>query len=491
MTPGRLNAALALVALALALVGFAWEDRIPWSEGYGFDGRTYGDIAEDFPGAIFGDAGVAPPGYGPVEDEPEGVDAYYVRRIFPSAVVWATLRVLSVEAQPANVVTAFAAWNVVLIVLVALLWCLAADRLRIGPRGKLLGFTALVVNFLVLKHIAYWPVSTDLWGYAFGAAALYFWLRESTTGLVATTVLGAFTWPTHLIVGVLLLAFPPQRASLLGEPGRTTRGQAYVAGAAAFLFFLFLWMYELAEGPDWELRRSFPLSAVVAAAFVFASVLWLVPDLDLRELRTLARRVLDRRLALAALVFVGVVTAQTLIAARPSSVSGFDSTTTSLWWTTIYPGHFATAAIGWFGPFLLLAALAWRRTCELVRSYGPGLTLVLATFLLGVLSTEPRKAQNAFPLLVPFLVIVAIERWSWRPRLLVAFALVSLAASRIWLPIGDIPYERTGQVLKEFPAQRYFMASGPWISLEMYLVHIAAVTAVGVGLWLALRPRRA
>src|SRR3954447_5956375 len=96
----RLNVALPLLALALALVGYAEADRLGWNSGYGFDGTTYASVAIDLPGTLAGRKVVEPPGGGP-DTSPSGItppkdalDGYYVKRIAPSALVYATDRVL-------------------------------------------------------------------------------------------------------------------------------------------------------------------------------------------------------------------------------------------------------------------------------------------------------------------------------------------------------------------------------------------------------------
>src|SRR5262249_23661423 len=100
------------------------------------------------------------------------------------------------------------ALDVALIALVAWFWCRIARRLEVSERGKWLGFIALFVNYVVLKHTVYCPVTTDVAAYALGAARLWCYLGGRTGALSPVLLAGAFTWPVALPVGALLLLFP-------------------------------------------------------------------------------------------------------------------------------------------------------------------------------------------------------------------------------------------------------------------------------------------
>src|SRR5262249_40697737 len=148
-------------------------------------------------------------------------------------------------------------------------------------------------NFGALKAASWSPVGTDTFAYALGAACVYFWLSRNVLGLVIATLANAFTWPSGLLVGCLLLAFPPGEhplprspLSLAPEARRRTLAKIALAGLPTALVLAYLIRLETSGYVglfDFAPRAAFPLAALTSAAFVFAAVLWLLPDAS-REL---------------------------------------------------------------------------------------------------------------------------------------------------------------------------------------------------------------
>ncbi len=483
----RLNLTVAAVTLLVCLGLVATGDRTGWSQGFGFDGRTYGDLAEHFPGAVFGDEGVATPGYGAFHGpKPHGIDGYYVRRILPSAVVYFTLSGLSIDRTPHNVVIAFAVWDAVAVSLVALLWCMTADLLGITRPGKLLGLIGLLVNFAVLKSFFYWPVATDAFAFAFGAAAVYLWLANRRVALAAVTFLGAFAWPTQLPFGALLLLFPPRRLPLRSAPGGRGAAAAIRAGVAGMISLALLGYLVYLRIDDYHPQSgitpggAFAVAAVAAALLVFAALYWLLPEIDGRGLREIGRSMLGYPTLLVAALVAAVLLTQSAITERPSVIDQGELIRSSFFYSALDPGLFLVAAIGFFGPLLLLVALRWPGVCRRLHAFGPGATLAMALVILTALATEPRKLVLIYPFVVLFAVL-ELGDLTGRRWFLGGFATASILLSRVWLPIGKFD----GSSLHAFPAQRYFLSSGIWTTTGMYLAQLGAVlllTALFLGL---------
>jgi hypothetical protein len=494
---GRVNIALALATLVVGLGLVLVDDNTSWSRGYGYDGRLYGDLAEHFPGAVFGDDGVIPPGYGRYTGErPQGIDAYYVRRILPSAVVFYSLSALSIDKTHGNVIAAFEVWTALLVALVAFLWCLCADRLGLDRQAKLFGLIALLVNFAILKGAFYYPVLTDTFAFALAMASLYFWLSNRTLALAAATFLIAFTWPRAVPVGIALLLFPPgklklDRAPLSFAAGRRRASILKLSAAAipslALLGYLIHLRATGSHAPQ-EIPHgvAFAFAAVIAAAFVFGALLFLVPDLSRRQLRGVARSMLSGR----ALLVVGVVGSalvlQAVIAERPGFYNELDLLRFSVWYSALDPGIFLVAMIGFFGPLLALTVLEWPRVCRQIHSLGSGATLVAVYFIPLALLTESRKSIALYPFAVLFTVL-ACQRLLERRWFLPAFAGVSIVASLVWLRIGEFGLVDAAG-LRHFPAQKYFMSSGLWTSSDMYLAQLAGAVLV-IAMLVAFRRR--
>jgi hypothetical protein len=503
----RLNLALPLIAGALALVVFSFGDRTSWNAGYGYDGVTYGAIAQDFPGAVSGTAPVPNPGAGPdtasgrLGPPPKGVDGYYVKRIVPSALVWTTAKAVGLKPTPREVVRVFALWTVALVVVIALLWCLAADSLRLTAEQKMLGWMALILNYAALKASAYFPVTTDIFAYAEGTALLYFWTRRNSFGIAAVSLLGAFTWPTILWFGLALLVYPLDRRVLAPEsarPRRLDRKNVIVAGAAAaaFLAILVYWRSIITKGGTfntpplhkiWSVAPYLlPLGILLATAFVFWTLRWLLPLWDRADLVRLARPLWGPRAAAGALIVVLVFVLQHVIARRSGYLTETGLVHESLPFSALFPGLFAVTVVGYFGPLVALGGLRWRSVTRALHAHGIGITLVALAFLGSVLLVEARKALPTYPLLVPFFVM-ALGDMRGRRFFLGAFAAVSLVASRFWLHIGHWPFDF--RTLRDFPAERFHMATGIWTSWQMYLLQLGVGVAATLLLVRLLRSR--
>ena len=491
----RLNLALVAVAILIAVAGVVIGDQIIWSSGYGYDGRVYGHLAEDFPGSVFGDRGVVPPGVLPFEGQPPiGLDSYYVGRMAPSALVYFTLDVLGIPKEPGAIIATFQVYTVLMFALVAFFWTAISDLLKLSKYMKILGFIALIVNFAVIKTGSYWPVLTDQFALAIGVISLYLWLSNKRMLLALSTILGAFTWPSILVVGAAMLAFPAKKARSLyreeatqdhtssatvSPDSRLPRTSYYVASvfAIAVLALLLLLKFQVIQNL-WdntpEARASpvvFPLSVAVSVTFVFMSTLWLSPKISVASLKALVKRTnyiwFIQSVALIAVVLI----AQSLIAKRPNDIY-LNLLKSGIWYSTNYPGVFLIAAVSYFGPLLLITIRYWPRVCERIREFGPAMLVIVFVAIFTGLLTESRKIINVYPALVLITVLV-VQQVNWRRIAFPIFVVASIVFSRVWLPIGKFGYNDDPITLLEFPAQKYYMSAGLWIAPEMYLLQLA------------------
>lgn len=500
---------LALAGLAIGLVIYLTGDRTNWSGGFGFDGRFYGELAKNFPSAVFAHGTVIPPGWTPepyTGIQAHGVDSYYIFRVFPSGLVWLGLKLTTLTPTYGHIIGLFAALNAFMFALATWCWCRCATLLGLRDREKVVGSIALLINFAVMRVGGYTPVLTDQVALGLGALTLYFWLRGWTPALAVTVFLLCFTWPLSFLTGAVLLLLPAPRgisfAERSEEPsswGRSWRGMSRfsaaagaVAGVAALVTVIILnhgGSRVSSEGNE-QLHQLFPLSAVITGAFVFAVVAFFLPR-DPRDLLALVRSLKPSRIALA----VGVVAAARIIGKIFAQRAGYDSAQIleeELWWTTLDPGVFVVIFVGYFGPLLLALLFDLPRAARDAWRLGPGMAAIVAIGVLGALSTQAREVANIYPfLLLPG--VLAFRRFFGLGNLaLGAFFVVALAWSRIWLYIG--PIETSLAALLHFPAQTYYMAQGPWTTPSTYAMQLggvvltAAVGAAALGYRRRSRP---
>jgi hypothetical protein len=442
-------------------------ERTGFREGLGGDGFQIAHVTRDFPeiGAF--------------------LDGYTVQRIAPSVLAYGLLQIIGAEPTNENIVSVFAVLDVLLVTGTAFVWSLTADALSLSRRGKNLGLAGLMLNWAVLKFIWFTPVLTDAPAMFVGGLSILLWLRGSVAGLVLATFAGAFIWPTQLLVGSLLLLFPRPDA----EPRQSPRERlprwlvpALFVSAATAIGVVGIQLqrtgFTIGNGTTETVAALMPLSIAFSAGFLaLASAPILARTRELTsEIRVDMQ--LARRLGLVAALIITVKLVQMGIAQSPTrAFSTEDFLGRLVWTTTVLPGLFLVAHVSFFGPLVVVAVLAWRRTCDVIVALGPGLALVvLATIALSLFS-ESRTLFNVFPMVIPF-VVKAVD--TDQPSRLEAFIFIAAAIlfSKIWLPLGS-----------GFAHPEYLLSQGPWMTPEMYAIQGAAAMAIGFLLWFSRRLR--
>jgi hypothetical protein len=498
----RLDWWLALAALVIGLLIYLTGDRINWSGGFGFDGRLYGELAKNFPSAVFGHGTVIPPGFEPYTGPSlHGLDSYYIFRIVPSGLVWLGLKVTTLTPTYGHVIGLFVALNSFMYALATWCWCRSAALLGLGDREKILGATALLINFAVMRMGGYTPVLTDQVALGLGALTLYLWLRGWTPALAITVFLLCFTWPLSFLSGGLMLLLPAPRGIDFSERsedarpwGRSWLGMSRFSAAVGALAGVVALVAVIimnrgggrvsSEGNE-QLHHLFPLSAAITAVFVFAVVGFFLPRHP-RDLLAVLRRLRPTRIALA----VGVVAAARIIGKIFTHRAGYNSTQIleeEFWWTTLDPGVFIVIFVSYFGPLLLALLFDLPRAARDAWRLGPGMAAIVAIGVLGALTTQAREIANIYPfLLLPG--VLAFRRFFGLGNIaLGVFFLIALAFSRIWLYIG--PIETSLPALLHFPAEAYLMAQGPWTTPATYAMQLGGVLLTAAVGALAYRRR--
>lgn len=212
--------------LAIMLSTQVWGERVGVAGGLGWDGQVYASWTRDPRGTVFG----------------PGLDPYYVQRFLPSLVVYLGLSLSGAELSNRNIIVGFSILNTVLSI--ASIWVVGriAGLLGLRPYGRCLAIIALFANFYFLKFCIYYPVLTDSSAYLLTLLQFLFFLRRRTLALILTTTVGAFIWPTALLVGATLAIFPRSEGV---EPEETpfSRRAAIAAAVLASAGFLLLVAY--------------------------------------------------------------------------------------------------------------------------------------------------------------------------------------------------------------------------------------------------------
>lgn len=418
--------------------------------------------------------------------------AFEVSRSLPSATLCYALRAVGVRPDEPGRILAFAVWDALLLLVVALAWRGTARRLSIGVGGAWVGLAALLLGHPVLKDAQALPYTTDTTALALGSLAVLAYVAGSAPALLALAVAGAFTWPTALPVTALLLVLPRGGPTAPGPRAFATAGAAL--GALAFLAFVHVLLRRGAVDPFAQVggRAVAPMvdlllpSQAIAAAALFLGLRGLLDRADLAAPRAL----LDARLAARAALCVGVALAARAVQQALSDGRdmlplgpGLDRANgvglyleVSAYRAVARPAAFLVAHAAYFGPLVLLLLLRWRRACEAVRARGgPGLALALVATLFMALDSESRHLVHGWPLVVPFAVLATEDLWRSPVRVAAVVAL-GVVGSGVWRSSGGA----------DGPA-RVLAAWGPWMSATRYTVTLLVLLPVGAALWALCR----
>ncbi|HXG09548.1 MAG TPA: hypothetical protein VNK04_07145 [Gemmataceae bacterium] len=232
-----------LVAVLASQLGL---ERVPFNNGFGWDGVIYRQLAKDWPTLL-------------VDGK---LDPFYIQRILPSGIVHYSLRLLGLPLSDSNIFNGFVVLDIVVVMAGGYFWLLCTRELALSRPVKVLSFIIIFLSFPVIKQSSFLPVLTDPTAILIGTLSLFFFLRNSGSGLCVTTLLGAFVWPTAIYVGCLLLLFPrrPQKeleADASPSPSWLRPAAVTTAAAVAFTYVLGT-LLVLAHGYDMPFRAHPP-----------------------------------------------------------------------------------------------------------------------------------------------------------------------------------------------------------------------------------------
>jgi hypothetical protein len=461
-----------LLVLTTALITTAtaiWGEKITYNEGLGWDGAQYAAWVRDFPSYVIGGR----------------IGLNGAVRVLPSGIVYYGLRAFGLPLTNRNIIRAFTVMNAGLLIVVAWLWCHIARELELGLAGRWLGAACLFGNFAILKQTPYYPVLTDICAMALSAGQLLCYLRRKQMAGALLAFAGSFVWPGLLAQGILLQAFPRPRSDFAGsEPSIASAPLAAMIGIGAFAMLSgFVLSHGLGWHTPWLDRCTTALGdatkhkgrSLVAAATLGGYLFLVFKQLLNRRAYYRPRFWLASLSVGAALIMIAFLSGRHwLLCTWPQGRSLYGTPEMFCLLAHValrLPALPMVAHIVYFGPVVILTVILWPAIASHLHRHGPGLVMSCAFGLLMAMDPESRHVIHLLPLLTPF-VVKAMEGLRWSVLATAAFLLISFTGSRLWLTIGGAP---EAWHWSEFPAQNYFMAQGPWMSVSMYLAQGTAV----------------
>lgn len=453
------------------VANFYFGERIPVYDGFGFDGNNYAHMARHFWGLVHG----------------HQLDLYHIQRIFPSFIVHTLSSIFGYSLTlPINVIHTFFVLNVFMISVGMYIFYRIAKLYQWNFNITLLGFSALFLNVPILKMVSYCPVWTDYTAFSLGILMLYFYLRNNIYGLIIATLLGAFTFPTMLFTGTLLLLFPKKSENEAKEK--------YLAEVSfrlnhCFLIGLLLSLLIVccASRAHINLLTSPPAMISLVGLFSYFGLFlyFLMMILPFIREHTLIKAS-KGRLCLGVTFFCLIWWAHFHLSDKTASFTTIVFLKRILWETTTYPLIYLVAHFAYYGPFVLLIVIYWKKLVACAYEKGTGLFLVLLMYGILSLSSESRCYINALPVFV-FLTCEVLKESNITQRFTYGMLTLSLLMSKFWLPMnigGPWPsiYGTPPGDYSSFPYQMYFMNFGPWVGWKMYVAELITMIAVFFGL---------
>jgi hypothetical protein len=452
-----------------------WGGRLPVRNGFGWDGRGFGDWAINFKGTVLN----------------HQLDGYFIQRILPSFIVHYGLRIIQlfgqvtgtikIEISDPSVFWGFRILDLLCTLGTVLFWLLISTHERLSPIKTWIGYFALFMNFPVLRLHVYAPSSMDPLAFFLFSVLLYFYLRKESWKVFVLTALGSFQWPTFIYFGLILFLFPKRSAINSSNPVFKTRSTLLAFATASVVLAAMVYLQFIMKDPNiWDAQPL--LTSVVGWSIAFAVFYIFLGTRSLYEkIAFTPGEIIGNfsplKYIAAAGLFIGT---RLIIKILSNGTSGYGMKFTLL--HTIFqrgiiqPGLFFIAAIIFFGPFLWLSVFYWNRVCKYIwENFGFGMTLYAILSLLLSLTSESRQSISFLPVVV-LLTLLVIDDSKFKNSHLGLFAALAVLYSKVWLPLPDQPPMAS---VTEFPFERMMLNFGPWINTQMYLVQTLVVLATG------------
>lgn len=454
---------MSLSALILFTILSCICEKIPLSDGLGYDGVSYGNLVREIPRLLDGSLKL-------------GLDSS--NRFLPSLLCRIFLSSLDFELTNMNIIIFFQVYNVFLLTATAWMWCSLCMYECFSCRTRWIGFVALFLSHASLKYNIYYPVLTDLTAMCLGMAMLWAYRKSRTATLLAASLAGGLTWPTLLPQGLILWLFP-SRSTFDGP-------QAPKSSFALSVILVTLLVWRFFQRNEVPLPESILplLGAAIEVIYVGWAMCHFFNSKTFFQPKSLIKNLNWLRLGFATAAIY-------LFPLALSQLTNFKLNFFALGDYYIYssvragmkfPGEFLVAHPLYFGPWVLLLMLFFKDGAEQARKAGLGLLLVCLLLLVQSLTPLSRQLIAGMPFFV-FLLAGAVEHRKYLSRkFIVWFAALSVLYSKVWMRFSTDP----GNAEMTFSFDRYVSSTGFWMPFSYYIWQGLIVFLTFVGLFWVL-----
>ncbi|MCF8257012.1 MAG: hypothetical protein K9J06_05640 [Flavobacteriales bacterium] len=438
-----------------------WGERILVNKGLGWDGQVYFWMSRDF--------------FQYVDDHL--LTAYHALRIVPSLIVKVMHIITRTEHTYELTPVYFGLLNLASIALGSLLlWnCMKAVR----PIWRTVAITAMLASFAFLRMPFYYPILTDSFAFLIGTLLLWGHQRGSTPIKAGAALLGAFTFPSTLILALPLLVL---RASDSSAISRRQEVWLTLTGAGIFIILAVTGPAFMGGMPNGTVQPE-RWTVLLSIPFPLIFLIWVWRGFRGLPHNKELKWILNGRGAVAwgaVMAFVGLI----MLWARPSDLPNGFAFVHLVDSGLLHPAVSLVSHVSYFGPIMLVPLILPARFKQEIGDLDLPLRWTAMLGLSMLVASESRTAIVGLPFII-LLCARTLDQQTITNRGLLVLSMLALLWSKVWFTMNKGEMEG---VLTEFPMQRFFMHIGPWMGTAAYLMQLAAVIATGLLMWRILRP---
>lgn len=479
---------LIFILLILLIYGFYFE-RIQTLDGFGYDGLFYGDYTKNFIEYI----------------KNRYIDSYHFQRVGIPCIIHYAFLFLKIDFTNPNIIHAFSFVNLSFIFLAVVYYFLISKILMLPKNVEIIGFASLFYCFPVLKLCVYYPILMDIPAFGLSVILVYHYLKRNIVWYFLLLLIGSFVYPTFILFSVLFF-FKKQDFNLITNELPKTKeilfkriNISHFSICFSFpillcvIYFVLFW------------RGSFDLMAVSYNARPYTTVLiWVSFFIALGYLTYLnyfPKSVFNFKRIFKSVNILGVILASGLIVLINTIVNYYSSkgeqafTLQSYLYNIIYQGvknpfNFMVAHIFYFGIAPLLSFFLIKDLKKEIINFGFGMILFFNLCVFFSIGSESRQLINYYPFFVLLFILVLNKYWKVSLTFTIAYTVICLALSHFWYKINtatNLSNELVNLHPFEFPDQRYFMFQGPWVSDDMYKIHLVICIILFFLFWIAFK----
>lgn len=476
-----------LVIVALSFAG----EKVALNDGIGWDGEIYYNTMRRFITLI----------------KHHGFNQYDIQRIMPWGLTQIICALLNVEVTRNIAIASGILYNSIALILSVLFYFRISNLKNWKLSTEIVGFSFLFFVYPVLKQVGYYPVTSDMIGYALGLMMCYYFLVDKKWALILLGIVGLFMWPTTTICAFALAFFSRKELQIANNYSNkdNKRFLQVIYFILAVIPFSILIFSMLQQGGDVMAAMK------VSCSLMLPKSIWIVPitclcsclyycymvsafkvDLlcTLRENFSEKRDWVNLGLFILSIGATAIVS-RSLANGNPGSLTTMQALQRVELSSMAEPFVFIENHFIYYGLGFLLVILLWRRVANVVTQQGLGFLFVVALWVLFSIGPEARVSIMywVFPLMALLMYLDTINIRSFAFCVLI---IVQLILSRFWYTINVSDMEKylswdNYENYQEYPAQRYFMSQGPWQSYQMYYIFMALTIISGIILYIGIK----